>query len=73
MDGSSLIFIVMPIVILLALFTLVALPVIADRQPRSGHRRARPGLAARPAVGPGSEAARVRPRSMTAPRSASTT
>ena len=38
MDGSSLLFIVMPIVIPLALFIAVALPFIASRNPDGRHR-----------------------------------
>jgi hypothetical protein len=42
MDGSSLVFIVVPVVIPLALVALIALPYIADRSTARGFSAARP-------------------------------
>ena len=43
MDGPGLIFIVMPIVILIALFTGIALPFAADSRPGRSHARGAAG------------------------------
>ena len=54
MDGKNSIFVVMPIVIVLCLIILVALPVFAARPPRhpdGGHVQARHGAATPPQAG----------------------